>query len=284
MVSLDWPDFSIPYVEDTFWVTLIEDIYRREITSVSTQCAGGHGRTGVQLSILAYLMLDDSRHLWPDANALIAWVREKHCDNAVENKEQQEYIAKICGIPVGDIIESHKAWATTIPKVVNNYTWPDDAYILEDVLQDDGLDILMDNEVIENNCIVCFHDSVDNMGMCLSCGTDTVLFKEILLTTNVLCPVCGNDVSEAEMMDDEKVCRLCWGTEIEHGMLERNDELKCDGCRKYQPSTSFFNNIVGVQTPKENKMCARCTVKSLDKEDEKKQKSLDEYAKKEGEE
>ena len=53
MISIDWPDFSIPQdVGRDFWVTLVEDIYRLGIKTVSTQCVGGHGRTGVQLAIL----------------------------------------------------------------------------------------------------------------------------------------------------------------------------------------------------------------------------------------
>lgn len=281
MVSLDWPDFSIPYVEDTFWSALVRDIFEQEITNVSTQCAGGHGRTGVQLSILAYLMWDNLRDSWVDANALITWMREKHCDNAVENKEQQEYIAKICDIPVGDIVESHKSWGTQTNVVNNNFTWVDSFYKQDDII-DDGLDTLIGNEVIQNECIICLHDSVDNMGICLSCGTDIILHEELLLGEKDLCPTCGCYLPEVEMMDGVRVCRICWGRDT-HKMLDRNNELKCDKCRKYHPSTSFFNNIMGVEYPNQSKVCAHCTVEGFNKDKEKKQKSLDEYAKKEGE-
>lgn len=103
MLSFDWPDFSIPKVNKYFWYAVIDDIREFGIKSISTQCAGGHGRTGVQLAILAYLLgTDDERAAWPDAGVLIDWVREQHCTHAVEATSQQEYIADVCDIPVGE--------------------------------------------------------------------------------------------------------------------------------------------------------------------------------------
>ena len=103
MLSLDWPDFSIPAVNKYFWYAVIDDIREHGIKTVSTQCAGGHGRTGVQLAILAYLLgTEDERAAWPDAGVLTDWVREQHCTHAVEAKSQQEYIAYVCDIPFGE--------------------------------------------------------------------------------------------------------------------------------------------------------------------------------------
>ena len=234
-------------------------------------------------------MREDLRDLWPDANALITWVRENHCHHAVENKEQHEYVARICGIPVGEMVVSHRSWGNA---VVSNYVPPpttvnllskDDVIDIDGFdLDDDGMNVLF-NDVIPNKCPVCFHDSVDEDGVCESCGTDVILFNDVtnndLVSESCLCPVCGSYVSEAEMMDDEKICRLCYGRQ-NHDMLERNYELKCDKCKKYVPITSFFVPILGVEYPKENKTCACCTVKRLDKEREEKenkQKSLDDY-------
>ncbi len=103
MLSFDWPDYSIPKVNKYFWYAVIDDIREHGIKTVSTQCAGGHGRTGVQLAILAYLLgTEDERAAWPDAGVLIDWVREQHCTHAVEAKSQQEYIADVCDIPIGE--------------------------------------------------------------------------------------------------------------------------------------------------------------------------------------
>ncbi len=102
MLSLDWPDFSIPNVSKYFWYAVIDDIREHGIKTVSTQCAGGHGRTGVQLAILAYLLgSEEERVAWPDAGVLVDWVREQHCVHAVEAKSQQQYIADVCDIPLG---------------------------------------------------------------------------------------------------------------------------------------------------------------------------------------
>jgi hypothetical protein len=111
-LSLDWPDYGIPKVNKYFWYAVIDDIREHNIKSISTQCAGGHGRTGVQLAILAYLLgTDEERAAWPDAGVLIDWVRDMHCTHAVEAKSQQEYIAEVCDIPYGVGKVSESSWS-----------------------------------------------------------------------------------------------------------------------------------------------------------------------------
>ena len=47
LIEIDWPDFSIPSnLGKEFWLALIDDIRENGIKTVSTQCMGGHGRTG----------------------------------------------------------------------------------------------------------------------------------------------------------------------------------------------------------------------------------------------
>ena len=102
IVSLDFPDFSTPKVSAKFWYALAQDILSNNIKTVSCQCAGGHGRTGVQVAILSYLLSnEEERKQWPDVAALIKWVREVHCEHAVETKSQQTYIATVCALPEG---------------------------------------------------------------------------------------------------------------------------------------------------------------------------------------
>ncbi len=103
IVAIDWPDYSIPRdLGRDFWLALVEDIYTRGIKTVSCQCMGGHGRTGVQLAILAHYLLPESQHTWKDAGELIDWVREHMCVHEVEARSQQEYIAEVCDIPLGE--------------------------------------------------------------------------------------------------------------------------------------------------------------------------------------
>ena len=103
MIELDFPDFGVPQVDKLFWYALCDDIVEHDIKTISTQCAGGHGRTGVQLCILYYLLNDDDvKSTITDAGQLIELIRELHCDHAVETDGQQRYIAHVLDIDVGD--------------------------------------------------------------------------------------------------------------------------------------------------------------------------------------
>lgn len=119
IIEMDFPDFGVPQVEDYFWYALHDDIVEHGIKTISTQCAGGHGRTGVQLAILYYLLNDDDvKASITDAAQLIELVRELHCDHAVETNEQQRYIARVLDIPAGVSVIHNKygGWS--------DYTWP----------------------------------------------------------------------------------------------------------------------------------------------------------------
>jgi len=103
MIELDFPDFGVPQVDKLFWYALCDDIVEHNIKSISTQCAGGHGRTGVQLCILYYLLNDDDvKSTITNAAQLIELIRELHCDHAVETDGQQRYIANVLDIDVGE--------------------------------------------------------------------------------------------------------------------------------------------------------------------------------------
>ena len=115
MIEMDFPDFGVPKVEDYFWYALHDDIVEHDIKSISTQCAGGHGRTGVQLAILYYLLNDDDvKSTIADAAQLIELVRDLHCSHAVETNEQQRYIARVLDIPAGAsvVTERYGGWSS----------------------------------------------------------------------------------------------------------------------------------------------------------------------------
>tara|TARA_R100000908_G_scaffold52519_2_gene27795 strand:+ start:3567 stop:4802 length:1236 start_codon:yes stop_codon:yes gene_type:complete len=102
-VVIEWPDFGIPSnAGRDFWYALVNDFKTNNINTVSTSCAGGHGRTGVQLCILAHIMLPTTQHSWKDVAELITHIRSIYCHHAVEGKAQQQYIADVLQIPVGE--------------------------------------------------------------------------------------------------------------------------------------------------------------------------------------
>tara|TARA_R110000824_G_scaffold140847_1_gene307106 strand:+ start:4028 stop:5338 length:1311 start_codon:yes stop_codon:yes gene_type:complete len=114
VLEIDWPDMGIPSnLGKDFWKALIVDIKVKELKSISCQCVGGHGRTGVQVAILAHLLIDKKYHEWETAEELILWVRKQYCENAVESTEQQTYISEVCNIPEGEsaIVVTHTPWS-----------------------------------------------------------------------------------------------------------------------------------------------------------------------------
>jgi len=95
-VSLPLEDMRAPKLPRTFWDELLADLQEEAAKSedgldVLVVCQGGHGRTGVVLSILQGL-------LHPDDPNPIATVRANYCNKAVETKEQAEYIIDILGL------------------------------------------------------------------------------------------------------------------------------------------------------------------------------------------
>ena len=103
IIPIDWPDYSIPRtLKREFWVDLAHDIKTQDIRTVSCQCVGGHGRTGVQLAILAHLLIPEEEHTWSDSAELIRFIRSRMCEHEVEAASQQRYIAEVCQIPLGE--------------------------------------------------------------------------------------------------------------------------------------------------------------------------------------
>tara|TARA_R110002051_G_scaffold176582_3_gene246558 strand:- start:2877 stop:4151 length:1275 start_codon:yes stop_codon:yes gene_type:complete len=103
IIGIEWPDYGVPSnLGREFWLALIDDFKKNDVKSVSTSCMGGHGRTGVQLCILAHLLIPEKDRTWSDVAQLINYIRETYCDHAVEGINQQEYIADIIDLPVGD--------------------------------------------------------------------------------------------------------------------------------------------------------------------------------------
>ena len=209
MISLDWPDFSIPKVGKEFWYALIQDIKDNNIKRISCQCAGGHGRTGVQLAILAYLLSPagkkrDAR--WPDAAVLTKWVRDAHCHHAVEAKSQQEYIAMVCGIPLGEMLIAEVSYGFYGDYGSVDYgsnQWKDIADVNDDEIMtlaevaEDEVAALKDEHAVlvvpveEESCPVCTGE-VDNE-YCLTCHTDLLNWEEDTTLHESYCPLCDGE-------------------------------------------------------------------------------------------
>ena len=115
ILAIDFPDYKVPQdLGKEFWGELVENIRENEIKTIHCMCMGGHGRTGVQLSILRYLLASDKeREAWKDSNELITEVRDNYCQKAVEATAQQQYVADMCGIEMGPTLGFHKGYNQT---------------------------------------------------------------------------------------------------------------------------------------------------------------------------
>ena len=121
ILAIDFPDYKVPQdLGKAFWEELAKNIRKNKIKTIHCMCMGGHGRTGVQLAILRYLLASKKeREEWKDANELIMAVREPYCHKAVEANAQQEYVAEICGLEKGALLPFHKGaynQTSTYPK------------------------------------------------------------------------------------------------------------------------------------------------------------------------
>ena len=127
VIALDWPDFSVP--KDTppeFWHALRDEIIKQNIQSVYCMCMGGHGRTGISLSILIHLLATPEERQWTDYASLLKWVHDNYCTQAVEGDDQAKYAADACGLELGDVVINHHrggggGWGWSSPQV--DYTW-----------------------------------------------------------------------------------------------------------------------------------------------------------------
>lgn len=238
IISIDWPDFDIPQdIHREWWLALVADIQRLGIKSVSTQCVGGHGRTGVQLAILAHLMGATEQ---PDAHALIKWVRSNYCSHAVETFPQQEYVAECCDIPVGERLfaaPKKKApaikfsdevdYPTSTPKSIY---WGDD-----DDVQSGFNDMSIPNGFSLFGCHECGHlnwlHRDDESLACTKCGCPEMMpADDVLYDAQSVCVACDAVVTQAAMCSDGR-CKECHAKDEK--VKVRNGDVQCGKCKRY---------------------------------------------------
>jgi protein-tyrosine phosphatase len=112
LIKVACKDYNVPNIGATFWSRLV-DILKRESADkpikVICCCMGGHGRTGMALSILASLL-----EVVPADACPVTWVREHYCKNAVEAYKQLKYIEEVTGRKV-EAKEPKDKWSATTP-------------------------------------------------------------------------------------------------------------------------------------------------------------------------
>ncbi|PRY14111.1 protein-tyrosine phosphatase family protein [Kineococcus rhizosphaerae] len=83
-----WPDFRLPADPAELRAVLAEVLERSATQRVELACAGGRGRTGTALAVLA--VLDGV-----PAPEAVAWVRARYDRRAVETPGQRRFVAAL---------------------------------------------------------------------------------------------------------------------------------------------------------------------------------------------
>jgi hypothetical protein len=86
-ILLDWPDMGAVSLPWQFWRDLVAHLSRAK-AQMLVFCVGGHGRTG---TAIACIMVACG---WTSEDA-IAWVRAHYCPQAIETRQQENYIRMI---------------------------------------------------------------------------------------------------------------------------------------------------------------------------------------------
>ena len=264
LISMDFPDFGVPQVQDLFWYALCDDIVEHGIKSVSTQCAGGHGRTGVQLAILYYLLNDDDvKASVTDAGQLIELIRHLHCDHAVETNEQQNYIARVLDIPAGEsvVVErygghsfggwSGKATATPTVEVATGSKYPLDDF---ESSEDWGMIGLAVEDTQDDPCDCCgevgVYDINDSTVPCINCGW----VMPSTADSEILCFTCGVTHTETHFLTTDRECIFCEA----HTMKVKSDnaQVQCNCCNRMR-----YPDMI-MRTNKDGFICRACEVVS----------------------
>jgi len=252
LIELDFPDFGIPALPASFWYALVEDIKTHNLTHISVQCAGGHGRTGVQLCILLCLL--DPAYSAKHATAMdvLRDVRATYCDHAVETDAQLQYIADVVGKEAGEGFTSHKQGGGAWGKVntgggktntgtsfdvcecesdLRNPEWDKDGVMY--CVTCNG-DIIFDDEGDADDWKVAWKGAVTPQPkakkpseakqtggakehLCSCCGTPNV---DSITTTNG-CVKCGYTHPPKHLQTESKTCAECG---LDHPLIEYVDD------------------------------------------------------------
>ena len=82
-----------------FWEDLKGEAQKKDNKNlkVLVMCQGGHGRTGVVVASLIMASAYNKTDI-PKNQHVVAWIREKYCDKAVESIKQTDYLSRVWGM------------------------------------------------------------------------------------------------------------------------------------------------------------------------------------------
>lgn len=123
VIGIDWPDMNTPRFAPFYWdniAAIIKEFalsLKKPDVHIVTGCAGGHGRTGTALAILA-----GKFSIWTkDAKVdVVSWLRSIYCENAIETEDQIRYIMMALNTNVPDKVLGSNAYRWPKPTGPSN--------------------------------------------------------------------------------------------------------------------------------------------------------------------
>lgn len=95
-MALEFPDYGVPQLAPECWKSIYAKILEnKKITHIHLQCMGGHGRTGLLLSVLWGMCKIEEKSV----DEIVTKMRSLYCESAVESIAQYNYIEKATGLP-----------------------------------------------------------------------------------------------------------------------------------------------------------------------------------------
>ena len=175
-------DYAVPKYTLSEWTRLaatIIDVLKFG-KDVLMCCEGGHGRTGMAISIMGSLMADWGYFTSPDEveewKSPVKHVREIYCTNAVDTEAQENYVYRILGLDLKADPEDYKV-ASTGAGWQTGAIWKDGAWVQPNQVgkvltgvNDPFIDANTNNKVMD--CPFCHtKDSPEayKYGMCAQC-------------------------------------------------------------------------------------------------------------------
>lgn len=246
-ISMPIRDYGTPRWERATWVSLACDIMdiMKSGTNVLIACTGGHGRTGLALSIVLYLLA-----IVPENENPVEYVRKHYCIDAVETSAQENYVYRILALPFTaktyDVGKYNKDyWSNGYDddyryldvrrfdycSVCGQYRWTTDGICdkCADEIEADVKSIDLDKKpVIKGTCLYCGDSDVsliDHNGemICSKCEEWSKLrAKEFAKKnhTTSLCKFCGDNIDNPFLYyNSDLICERCYVDLYGSGMI-----------------------------------------------------------------
>lgn len=253
-VSLAWlsmpiKDYGTPSWGINTWRALATDIYDIMKTgqSVLIACTGGHGRTGLAISIILSLL-----SIIPVGANPVEYVRKNYCKDSVETLGQENYVYKTLGLNFTADPKQYKTYPSywygdddyygTYSNGVSSYSSPK-SRLKFGVCNNCGLG---NKWLYDGVCDTCekYLDEIDakieankvditsDLGDCPYCGQ--VYVRLTKYAEDMICDECQEWVKTRTYELEQKgksstICSYC-GDNVETPTLYYNSDLICERC------------------------------------------------------